>query len=234
MSGETQRIIIRREGKDFGPYTHDEATLYLKTGQLFHSDTARLEGADSWLSLATILGVSAPPPPPPLSMPAAVRPQVLPVQSVPDEELFRLFVGPMYDYYYARKWNVLGTKRNRIFSWNWAGFAFGLGWLFYRKMYLAAWSVIGIAFLIVVFVLTTGIRTASVDILIAMQCGGFGNYWYQEHCRRKLRKIVPSGVADETVRLRIAREGGTNIAAGIIPTAIWLVLNIVGIVAALQ
>jgi hypothetical protein len=232
MSGETQRIIIRREGKDFGPYTHDEATLYLKTGQLFHSDTARLEGGDSWLSLATILGVSAPPPPPPLSMPAAVRPQVLPVQSVPDEELLRLFVGPNYDYY-ARKWKVFGTKRNRI-SWNWAGFVFGLGWLFYRKMYLYAWIVIGIAFLMVVFELTTGLRGAYIDVLIAVYCGGFGNYVYQEHCRRKLREIAPSGVADEMVRLRIAREGGTNIAAGIIPAAIWLVLNIVGIVAALQ
>jgi hypothetical protein len=41
MSGENQRIIIGREGKEFGPYTRDEATLYLKTGQLLHSDIAR-------------------------------------------------------------------------------------------------------------------------------------------------------------------------------------------------
>jgi hypothetical protein len=72
MSGEDQRIVIRREGKDYGPYTRDQARRYLNTGNLSYSDTARLEGGESWLSLATVLGIAVPPPPiPPPTAPAA-------------------------------------------------------------------------------------------------------------------------------------------------------------------
>jgi hypothetical protein len=232
MSEEDRRIIVSRAGKEYGPYRREEAMVYLDAGSLLRTDTARFDGEHSWLSLATVLGIPAPPPPPPFVTGPPVQTEAGALQSAPNEALLRLFVGPNYEYY-AHKWTALEAKRNKRWSWNWAAFVFGLGWLFYRKMYLTAWMVIGVGFLIVAFELAIGTRGMALDFIIAMTCGSLGNYLYQEHCQRKLRKIVCSGVADETKRLCIAREGGTNIAAGIIPAAIWLVFNLVGIVAVL-
>ena len=56
------RIIVARNGKEFGPYTYDVAMRYLHAGSLVHGDTARLEADNSWRDLASILGVLPLPP----------------------------------------------------------------------------------------------------------------------------------------------------------------------------
>ena len=56
------RIIVARNGKEFGPYTYDVAMRYLHAGSLVHRDTARLQADNSWRDLASILGVPSLPP----------------------------------------------------------------------------------------------------------------------------------------------------------------------------
>ena len=158
MEEQNLRTLINRDGTQYGPYTRDETVRYLASGQLRYSDLARQDGSDSWLSLATILGVSAPPPPPPMPLASSLSP--LAVSAIPEtsvtvhEELLRLFVGTNYEYY-ARKWKK-AEQTNNPRSWNWAAFFLGLGWMAYRRMYRYCWIFIGIILVEQVFELAFG------------------------------------------------------------------------------
>jgi len=78
MTNENGRIYINRNGQEFGPYSIEEARRYLNVGQLVMSDTAKREGDEGWLPVATVLGVVPPPPspipPPPPPKPASPPP----------------------------------------------------------------------------------------------------------------------------------------------------------------
>ena len=69
------KILIHREGQQFGPYSIAEVQSYLAAGQLQPTDSAWHEGLPDWIPLDQIAGAvgtaSAPPPPPPsrLSLP---------------------------------------------------------------------------------------------------------------------------------------------------------------------
>jgi hypothetical protein len=220
MDEQGFRVVVSRDGVQYGPYTGAEAERYLAAGQLRHSDLARRDGTDSWLSLGTILRISAAPPPPPV-LTSAVPPP-LPAATAnreivpPNEELLRLFVGTNYEYY-ARKWKQAETKRSKR-SWNWAAFFLGLGWMAYRRMYKYSWIFIGIIFAEEVFELAFAFPAAvsnAVNIAIAFTYGWHGNSWYKLYCEKKIREIAPNGMAIESARIEVVRQGGTNIRAAI-------------------
>jgi hypothetical protein len=220
MEEQNLRTLINRDGTQYGPYTRDEAVRYLASGQLRYSDLARQDGSDSWLSLATILGISAPPPPPPVPLASSLSP--IAVSAIPEtsltvhEELLRLFVGTNYEYY-ARKWRK-AEQTNNPRSWNWAAWFGGFGWMAYRRMYRYCWIVIGIILVEEVFELAMGIPATlsnAVNLGILSIYGLYGNSWYKRHCEKKLKEIAPSGMAIEAARIEVVREGGTNIGAAI-------------------
>lgn len=61
-----KQIYISRNSEVFGPYSEEEARMYLKSGQLTSDDLASVNRED-WKSLATVLKIAPPPPPPPMA-----------------------------------------------------------------------------------------------------------------------------------------------------------------------
>ncbi|MEA3211887.1 MAG: hypothetical protein QOE70_4944 [Chthoniobacter sp.] len=89
MSEQSQRIVITRDGQEFGPYSADEVNGYLAAGRLLPSDLAKPEGADSWRTLSTLPGVDIPSSPPPLPPNFASAP---PAQLLGDDPGIRLLL----------------------------------------------------------------------------------------------------------------------------------------------
>jgi hypothetical protein len=87
MDQRSNRIIIERDGQSLGPYTFEEALGYLAEHRFKHSDSAKVEGTERWLSLATILGVPAPPPPPPEPLPPPLVSATVSVSPPPTKPL---------------------------------------------------------------------------------------------------------------------------------------------------
>jgi TM2 domain-containing membrane protein YozV len=57
------KITIHRDGRNFGPYTLEQANAMLASGQLAGSDLAWAEGAPDWTPLSRVPGVIEIPPP---------------------------------------------------------------------------------------------------------------------------------------------------------------------------
>lgn len=73
-------FLIRREGRDLGPYSEAEVKSRLDAGTLALSDFGRVSGATDWVPLSS-LGQFAPPPiaaAPATAKPAAARPAIHP------------------------------------------------------------------------------------------------------------------------------------------------------------
>jgi hypothetical protein len=51
-------LYIHRNGKEFGPYPLNQAKEWLGTGQLVATDLAHYEGADGWVPLSLVPGIS--------------------------------------------------------------------------------------------------------------------------------------------------------------------------------
>ena len=51
-------VFVSRDGQTFGPYTVEQATEFLKLGQLLASDFALYEGESEWKTLGSLLGVT--------------------------------------------------------------------------------------------------------------------------------------------------------------------------------
>lgn len=57
------RILLARDGQQYGPYSLDQVNSMLIAGKAAASDLAWVEGTPSWVALATVDGVIALPPP---------------------------------------------------------------------------------------------------------------------------------------------------------------------------
>jgi len=125
-----------------------------------------------------------------------------------NEDLRRLFVNQNYPYY-ARKWR-------QVDSWNWAAFFVGVGWMAYRKMYLYSWIFIAAVIVETILEIVLGVSgrlSNAINLGIAAFVGSQGNSLYKAHVETKVREIAPAGAQDEATRIRLAREGGTNVGA---------------------
>lgn len=140
-------------------------------------------------------------------------------------ESVKKFVGSHYEYF-ERKWRLANHDNQKI-TWNWPAFLFGPAWLAYRKMYLY----LGIFIAIVVpetiaeFLLDAPlIFTHAVSIGIAVVLGLFGNYWYERHVSRNVRRIIAEN-EPANADAELQRQGGTSIAA---PAALLAAVGILG------
>jgi len=126
------------------------------------------------------------------------------------------FVGPNYATY-QRKWEAC-DRRSSTYSWNWPAFLFGLFWMAYRKMYVNAGILLGIACLESVatylFHLADAVANA-MNLALAVVIGLQGNHWYRKHVTKRIADITPKVPVDR-LQATLAAAGGTNAGAAII------------------
>ena len=144
----------------------------------------------------------------------------------------KLFVGKNYEYF-EKKWAIIEESKSKR-AWNWAAFFGGVFWMAYRKMYFYSWIFIG------AIVVETLLEYAfsfpakysnALNIGISMTFGMQANYWYKLHVEKKIKEISFSN-SNEDLKIELAKQGGTNIAAGIAFTVGMIaLLYLVGVVA---
>ena len=133
--------------------------------------------------------------------PAAQR-----VTAMPDEELWRQFIGPNAGKYLEqfKKFATADGQPRFAFSWNWPAFLFiSFLWFLYRKMYLHA------------FVYAIGPITSSYltgDMLVSMvwsvMAGATANYLYYWHCREEIAEIKKAGCMNPAAQDAALKEAG--------------------------
>jgi hypothetical protein len=122
MEAQNLRTLINRDGTQYGPYTRDEAMRYLASGQLRLSDLARRDGSDSWLSLATILGISAedsPRDPVPTPMKTLIKIFILICIAVPFLFIGGTYVATCVHYQELTNWSMFWDSFKNAFSKTW-------------------------------------------------------------------------------------------------------------------
>lgn len=202
---------VARGGQQEGPYSKSVLRQLVAGGVLSPSDLIWKEGFPAWTELGrTIVDLPRSPvlPPTGISQPSG---HTRPNPDLQDSELTQLFVGDKYPYY-ATKWQR-AQENHRKYSWNWAAFFFGVGWMAYRKMYRNAWlillAMISVRAIEVALILP---YAATIVFWLALWLG-FGlwsNRMYQVHMQKKLSAILSSSPSPEAARLRVACDGRTN------------------------
>jgi hypothetical protein len=132
-----------------------------------------------------------------------------------EERTFRALVGPNADYYLAVHREMAETDNRLV--WNWAAFAFSVGWLAWRGMWTAA---VVLCLLLAAFVFAysefyltgaivpssataQGMTAGALVLRLAMIfgvpifCGLFGNHLYLKRIESRLKAMTgaptPSG-----------------------------------------
>lgn len=142
------------------------------------------------------------------------------------------FVGSRFADYRAR-WETLHDKG---FSWNWAAFCFGPGWLAYRKMPLAC-----AAFLAFVMFETSleqiasvpGSITAAIYLLMAIGFGVSGDRLYKHHVDSSVSLITSRGGNPAAIDAELIHKGGTSMchAMGFVMLIVAILVAIVVVLA---
>jgi hypothetical protein len=169
----------------------------------------------AWISVASVVS----------SGPADASAQ--PANSPPALDMLeaaRLFIGANHAYY-LRSWGLDGSGGH---AWNWPGLVFGPAWLLYRKMY-------GYAFVCLALVFVEGVLETQIEVSIvfsyaigvvfnvAIAC--VGNALYRKHFERAIRALSP-GRVPAALRIELARQGGTSIAAAVAFTVLFALINV--------
>lgn len=135
------------------------------------------------------------------------------------------FVGPKASYY-LRKWAPALEGNRRDTGFNWAAFFLCGLWIAYRKMYVIAFVVYGVAALeslledfLFVRILGEPEPPASVDRLITLGisiiCGVYGNRWYLSHTRKMVAETKAQGLQDKALLYALSKRGGTSLLASL-------------------
>ncbi|MEJ5127581.1 DUF2628 domain-containing protein [Comamonas sp. MYb21] len=175
---------------------------------------------------------SAPAAPPAVTPAPAMQPRSATASSSSRQEAIQIFVGKNHGYI-EHKWKK-ASQRKHQWSWNWAAFLVGFGWMGYRKMYLYSWIFIGVVAAELIAELVIGVPssiTSSINLGIAIGFGLKGNAWYQQHVNQRVDQILASH-APEQARIELARQGGTNIGAAVgFVAALFVLLGMIGVIA---
>lgn len=203
-----------KDGGQLGPYTIEQLNTEASAGRVASDDLAWIKGSPSSQPLSTVPGFK------------------------PPEDLLRLFVDKNYEYY-VETWKLAEQKKGlalKLFgknSWNWAAFFLMLNWMAYRKMYGYSLFVIVVLVVELIAVIATSVSVATFNFIryfhfvLALAYGIHGNGWYKLHVQEKIREIAPTtGPSDEAFRIRVAKEGGTNLGAAVGFSAVMIILII--------
>ena len=130
---------------------------------------------------------------------------------------------------FERAWREISLRRLPV-TWSWPGFLVPVPWLFYRKMYLAAFSYVAtIVILGLAAPDVAGRLAAAFSILIAV----LGKSLYVYHARRRIRRADARGLSGAARDDYLRRAGGVSPAAAIFGTLFTLsgiVLTVVSVV----
>jgi hypothetical protein len=152
----------------------------------------------------------------------ADRPEVMPL------DLTKPFVGPNGTYYDER-WRLM-EWRDASRSWNWAA-ALTLGsWLAYRRLYdYAVLHSVWLTLLILLALSGTPIKVlASVQVMIAVLLGVYGNALYRQRFRQSAEAAARHDGEYAAQLAALTAAGGTD------RRAVWLmIVAMVGVSAAL-
>jgi hypothetical protein len=125
----------------------------------------------------------------------------------------RAFVGNNADYYIA-KWQGIVSTHN-IRSWNNAACFFNVFWLAYRKLYGQACFftaiMLGTTGAEIVFKVSAGPLDLFVNLICALVCGFWGNYWYQKHTERRIVELKGGRFLENELLLALSQAGGTTL-----------------------
>ncbi|MBR5251574.1 MAG: DUF2628 domain-containing protein [Oscillospiraceae bacterium] len=124
--------------------------------------------------------------------------------------------------YYLPKFRQF-RQLNKKTSWNWCAFLFGPTWFIYRKMYLYALCIWGVAFLF------TAITEGSGGLIFNIATGILGNWLYMHHLEQRAREI--SILPFEAKQAALAKKSGVNKGAVIAIVIVEFVL--IGLLVAL-
>ena len=129
----------------------------------------------------------------------------------------RTFIGSHADYY-LEKWQRIGSAQN-VRSWNNAACFFNVFWLAYRKMYRQACIftaiMLGTTAAEIVLKISAGPLDLFINLICALVCGYWGNYWYQKHTERKIAELKGSGFQEKELLLTMSQAGGTTLLASL-------------------
>jgi len=213
---------VARGGQQEGPYSKSVLRQLVAGGVLSPSDLIWKEGFPAWTGLGRVI-VDLPRspvlPPTGISQSSGYMP---PNPDLQDSELTQLFVGDKYPYY-ATKWQR-AQENHRNYSWNWAAFFFGVGWMAYRKMYRNAWLILLAMVSVTTLEVALSLPYAATIVFWLALWLGFGMWssrMYQAPLQKKLSAILGSSPSPEAARLRVACDGRTNSWAAI---GIYLVM----------
>ncbi|MGL4912281.1 MAG: DUF2628 domain-containing protein [Romboutsia sp.] len=126
--------------------------------------------------------------------------------------------------YYMPKFEQMKSTGQQI-SWNWISFLIPSYWALYRKMYLVGLILLGIN-----IILPVGpIITLSLNIVISVGFGMYGNSLYLTYIQRKLDtfKYLDKNMKD----IAISKNGGVNLILPVAIASIGFIVIILGLLA---
>jgi hypothetical protein len=138
--------------------------------------------------------------------------------------LVQVFVGPKYEVY-RQKWHSMAQRKSKQ-SWNWAAFFLNVYWLAYRKMYLmsailltmhVAWMAFG------EYMQWSAWKIVLYSFFIPVWLGVYGNDFYLQHLKLKLKRLTQTAPASEWTR-QAAAAGGTSRWAVLLAVALFIAL----------
>jgi hypothetical protein len=138
------------------------------------------------------------------------------LKSIKDEQ-WATFFGDQDDYYL----NVVDeVKAGKIVVFNVYAFFFGLCWMLYRRMYLLCALAIGFLYVEnwaeeLVFALyfpsiADETRTVVSNLVWASAVGCFANWFYVQHARRQISKVLEQQQGEEQALTEIEAKGGIS------------------------
>ncbi len=131
------------------------------------------------------------------------------------ERLLAQFIGSKYQGYYEAVFAQI-TPSKSFAGFNIGAFFFGVMWLFYRKMYLYGFAMLGIILVEGLIETALGIESHAASIGFAVFFGFCGNGIYKHFAERQIKHIQRSQTSPEQLEQSLSLAGGTNIVAPLI------------------
>jgi Tfp pilus assembly major pilin PilA len=148
---------------------------------------------------------------------------------------FRSFIGKNAGYYITKFKKFESDRSDKIqVTWNWPAFFFGFWWFIYRRLYLSALFVFAINLMpfctrLIFDISTSNILGIVFGLLLMIIWGASANYIYYKRAKKKIAEIENLYPITITRHAELARTGGVNRIAIVLP----LTIAIIGIIAAI-
>lgn len=161
------KIIIHRDGQQYGPYSQEEITKHIRDGTLTPDDLARNDGAAEWIPLRTVPGISLPSSQPAPPVPGVqVKPKLWnPNPAVNWSLLFTPILGA---WLHAKNWKELNQPD--------------------RAQESMIWVYVGFVFLIVVFFLPDNFGSAPLGFIFIIA-------WYFSSAKGQVKYLKENNIS---------------------------------------